>query len=99
MPEVFRQLEEIRARLEAHYKDMQDIEFTVQQGKLYMLQTRAGKRTAAASVRIAVEMVDDALITEVEAVARVEPKQLEQLLHTRLDPDAPRAVLTRGTPA
>jgi pyruvate,orthophosphate dikinase len=99
MPEVFGQLDDVRTLLETHYKDMQDIEFTVQQGKLYMLQTRAGKRTAAAAVRIAVEMVEEGLINHVEAINRVDPAQLEQLLHPRLDPDAPRNVLTRALPA
>ncbi len=99
MPEVFAQLEGVRGKLEVHYKDMQDIEFTVQQGKLYMLQTRSGKRTAAAAVRIAVEMARAGLITETQAINRVDPAQLEQLLHPRLDPDAPRNVLTRALPA
>ncbi|NNE84068.1 MAG: pyruvate, phosphate dikinase [Alphaproteobacteria bacterium] len=99
MPEVFGQLDDVRQLLEIHYKDMQDIEFTVQQGKLYMLQTRAGKRTAAAAVRIAVEMVEEGLINKVEAINRVDPGQLEQLLHPRLDPDAARNVLTRALPA
>ena len=99
MPEVFAELADVRQMLELHYKDMQDIEFTVQQGKLYMLQTRSGKRTAAAAVRIAVDMVDEGLITKVEAINRVDPAQLEQLLHPRLDPDAARNVLTRALPA
>jgi len=99
MPEVFGQLAEVRQTLEAHYKDMQDIEFTVQSGKLYMLQTRSGKRTAAAAVRIAVEMVDDGLISQSDAIMRVEAGQLDQLLHPRLDPDAPRNVLSKGLPA
>ncbi len=99
MPDVFGQLADVRETLEAHYKDMQDIEFTVQQNKLYMLQTRAGKRTAAAAIRIAVEMVSEGLISEEDAVTRVEASQLDQLLHPRLDPDAPRNVLSRGLPA
>ncbi|MDH3739737.1 MAG: pyruvate, phosphate dikinase, partial [Alphaproteobacteria bacterium] len=99
MPEVFTQLADVRQLLEVHYKDMQDIEFTVQQGKLYMLQTRSGKRTAAAAVRIAVEMVEAGLISQEDAVNRVDPAQLEQLLHPRLDPDAARNVLTRALPA
>jgi pyruvate,orthophosphate dikinase len=99
MPEVFGQLAEVRETLEAHYKDMQDIEFTVQGNKLYMLQTRSGKRTAAAAVRIAVEMVDDGLIRQSDAIMRVEAGQLDQLLHPRLDPDAPRNVLSKGLPA
>ncbi|MBT5944001.1 MAG: pyruvate, phosphate dikinase, partial [Rhodospirillaceae bacterium] len=93
------QLAEVRGTLEAHYKDMQDIEFTVQSNKLYMLQTRSGKRTAAAAVRIAVEMVDDGLISQSDAIMRVEAGQLDQLLHPRLDPDAPRNVLSKGLPA
>ncbi|MGB0573258.1 MAG: pyruvate, phosphate dikinase [Alphaproteobacteria bacterium] len=99
MPEVFGQLAEVRETLEAHYKDMQDIEFTVQSNKLYMLQTRSGKRTAAAAVRIAVEMVDDGLISQSDAIMRVEAGQLDQLLHPRLDPDAPRNILSKGLPA
>jgi pyruvate,orthophosphate dikinase len=99
MPVVFKQLCEVRQTLEAHYKDMQDIEFTVQQDKLYMLQTRAGKRTAAAAIRIAVEMVGDDLITQDKAIMRVEAIQLDQLLHPRLDPAATRNVLSRGLPA
>ena len=99
MPGVFAQLTDVRQLLEVHYKDMQDIEFTVQQGKLYMLQTRSGKRTAAAAIRIAVEMVGEGVITEVDAVNRVDPAPLEQLLHPRLDPDASRNVLTRALPA
>lgn len=99
MPVVFKQLAEVRETLEAHYKDMQDIEFTVQQDKLYMLQTRSGKRTAAAAIRIAVEMVKEDLISESDAVMRVEAGQLDQLLHPRLDPDAERSVLSRGLPA
>jgi pyruvate,orthophosphate dikinase len=99
MPEVFAQLAEVRETLEAHYKDMQDIEFTVQSNKLYMLQTRSGKRTAAAAVRIAVEMANDGLISQSDAILRVEAGQLDQLLHPRLDPDAPRQVLSKGLPA
>jgi pyruvate,orthophosphate dikinase len=99
MPDVFGQLDEVRRKLEAHYKDMQDIEFTVQQGTLYMLQTRSGKRTAEAAVRIAVEMHRDGLISETDAVMRDEPAQLDQLLHPRLDPAAERRVIARGLPA
>ncbi len=99
MPEVFAQLLDVFARLERHYRDMQDIEFTVQRGKLWMLQTRTGKRTAQAGVRIAVEMVGEGLIDEREAVLRVDPASLDQLLHPTLDPDAPRQVLARGLPA
>ncbi len=99
MPEVFQQLDEVRGLLEKHYRDMQDIEFTVQQGKLYMLQTRGGKRTAPAALRIAVEMVDEGLITREEAVQRIDPASLDQLLHPTLDPKAPRTTLARGLPA
>ncbi|MEE2981132.1 MAG: PEP/pyruvate-binding domain-containing protein, partial [Pseudomonadota bacterium] len=99
MPEVFGQLVEVFDRLELHYRDMQDIEFTVQGGKLWMLQTRNGKRTTAAGVRIAVEMAGEGLISEHEAVGRIDPASLDQLLHPTLDPRAPRRVLTRGLPA
>jgi len=99
MPEVFGQLMDVRARLETHYCDMQDIEFTVQQGTLYMLQTRAGKRTAAAALKIAVDMVDEGLIDERTAVTRIEPASLDQLLHPTLDPDADRKIIARGLPA
>ena len=95
MPEVFGQLDDIREKLEQHYKDMQDIEFTVQKGRLYMLQTRAGKRTTAAAIRIAVEMEKEGLIDKAQAVCRVEPAALDQLLHPRLDPDAGRDVIPR----
>ena len=99
MPEVFGQLNDVRLRLEKHYRDIQDIEFTVQRGTLYMLQTRAGKRTAPAALKIAVDFVNEGLITEAEAIKRVDPAALDQLLHPTLDPDAPRHVLTRGLPA
>ncbi len=99
MPEVFAELTAVFDRLEGHYRDMQDIEFTVQKGKLWMLQTRSGKRTAKASLRIAVEMVRDGILSEEEAVMRVDPKALDQLLHPTLDPGAKRDVLTKGLPA
>ena len=99
MPDVFAELCGVRAKLETHYRDMQDIEFTVQQNRLYMLQTRTGKRTAKAALRIACEMVDGGLITEAEAVARIDPDSLDQLLHPTLDPDAERDLLTRALPA
>ena len=99
MPEVFGQLDNVRAQLEAHYTDMQDLEFTVQQGKLYMLQTRSGKRTAAAALRMVVEMAEEGLITRDEALLRVDPIALDQLLHPTLDPDAEKTVLTQGLPA
>ena len=99
MPAVFKQLVEMREILEKHYKDMQDIEFTVQKGKLFILQTRNGKRTAAAAVRIAVEMVDEKLIDTNTAVLRVDAKSLDQLLHPMLDPNAQKRIIARGLPA
>ncbi|MCR9218997.1 MAG: pyruvate, phosphate dikinase [Alphaproteobacteria bacterium] len=99
MPEVFGQLDEVRRTLEAHYRDMQDIEFTVQKQKLWMLQTRSGKRTSQAAIKIACDMVDEGLIDEATAVMRVEPQSLDQILHPRLDPDAERKVIARGLPA
>jgi pyruvate, orthophosphate dikinase len=96
LPEAFDDLVETMRRLEEHYKDMQDIEFTVEDGKLYLLQTRSAKRTAAAALKAAVEMVDEGLITREEAVARIDPGQLDQLLHPRLDPDASYDVVARG---
>jgi pyruvate, orthophosphate dikinase len=99
MPNAYAELMEVRAKLENHYKDMQDIEFTVQQNKLYMLQTRNGKRTAAASLRMAVEMAHEGLIDKAEAVMRVNPSSLDQLLHPMLDPKAPRTLLGKGLPA
>ena len=99
MPEVFAQLNELRLKLETHFRDMQDIEFTVQKGELFMLQTRAGKRTAVAALKIAVDMVEEGLIDKDEALLRIDPKSLEQLLHPRLDPDAPRDVIAKGLPA
>jgi pyruvate,orthophosphate dikinase len=99
MPEVYEQFLAIAQRLETHYKDMQDLEFTVEKGKLYMLQTRNGKRTAQAAVKIAVEMANEGLIAPQEALLRVEPNQLNQLLHRRIDPDATMDVIARGLPA
>lgn len=101
MPEIYKQLIQIREKLEKHYRDMQDIEFTVQKGKLYMLQTRNGKRTGVASVRVAVEMVREGLITKEEALMRVDGNQINQLLHKRLDPIAKskNQILTKGLPA
>ncbi len=99
MPEVFRQLCDVRAKLEAHYKEMQDIEFTVQSGTLYMLQTRSGKRTAAAALKIATDMVEEGLIDEAEAVRRIDPAALDQLLHPTLDPKAERRIVAKGLPA
>ena len=99
LPAVYEDLVRVRTTLETHYKDMQDIEFTVQQQKLYMLQTRSGKRTAAASLRIAVEMAQAGLIDREEAVRRVNPASLDQLLHPTLDPKAPRTLISKGLPA
>ncbi len=99
MPVPYKELVEIYKKLEHHYKDMQDIEFTIQQGKLYMLQTRNGKRTAAAAVRIAVDMVEEGLIDKNTAVMRVAPEQLDQLLHPMFDPKAEKNVVATGLPA
>ncbi len=99
MPAAFAELLAVRETLERHYHDMQDIEFTVQQNKLYMLQTRNGKRTAAASLRIAVEMAEAGLISRDEAIKRVNPQALDQLLHPMLDPKAPRTAFSKGLPA
>ncbi|MBL25135.1 MAG: pyruvate, phosphate dikinase [Rhodospirillaceae bacterium] len=99
MPKVFGQLSGVRETLEQHYSDMQDIEFTVQQGKLYMLQTRSGKRTTAAALKIAVDMVDEGLIDTKTAISRIEPASLDQLLHPTLDPDAEKQIVARGLPA
>ncbi len=99
MPEIYAELERIYKLLENHYKDMQDIEFTIQEGKLYLLQTRTGKRTATAAVRIAVEMVEEGLIDKQTAVLRVEPEQLDQLLHPMIDPKAKYDVIATGLPA
>ena len=99
MPEVFGELVTIYQKLEAHYRDMQDIEFTVETGKLWMLQTRNGKRTAKASLKIAVDMVGEKLITKEEALLRIDPLSLDQLLHPTLDPKAKKQVIARGLPA
>jgi pyruvate,orthophosphate dikinase len=99
MPDVYKQLREFTTRLEQHYKDVQDFEFTIQDGKLYMLQTRSGKRTGPAAVRIAVDMVHEGLLTTREALLRVEPEQLNQLLHPVLDESKPLKVLATGLPA
>ncbi len=99
MPDVFVQLDDVRSRLEAHYRDMQDLEFTVQQGTLYMLQTRSGKRTAEAALRMAVEMAEENLISRDEALCRIDANALDQLLHPTLDPKAEKTCLTRGLPA
>lgn len=99
LPEVAQQLQDLANRLELHFRDMQDIEFTVQGGRLYLLQTRSGKRTTAAALKIAVDMAREGLITEAEAVLRIPPLSLDQLLHPTLDPKAERHVLTKGLPA
>ena len=99
MPQVYDELVEVCQRLERHFGDMQDIEFTVQEGTLYLLQTRNAKRTAPAAVRVAVEMVGEGLIDTREAVLRVEPEQIDQLLHPMIDPQAEVTVLARGLPA
>jgi len=99
MPAVFKQLCDVRLTLEKHYRDMQDIEFTVQQGRLYMLQTRTGKRTTAAALKIAVDMVGEKLITEQEALLRLDPQSLDQLLHPTLDPMAHKHIMAKGLPA
>ncbi len=99
MPEVYGELARVFDTLETHYRDMQDIEFTVERGKLWMLQTRSGKRTAKAALRIAVDMANEGLITREEAIRRVDPAALDQLLHPTLDPSAKRDVLAKGLPA
>ncbi|HDH58288.1 MAG TPA: pyruvate, phosphate dikinase, partial [Bacteroidetes bacterium] len=99
MPEAYQTLEGIYKKLESHYRDMQDIEFTIQDKRLWMLQTRVGKRTTAAAVKIAVDMVNEGLITKDEALLRIEPDSLDQLLHPMIDPKADLTVLTRGLPA
>ncbi len=99
MPAVYKQFDRIAKRLEKHYRDVQDLEFTVERGRLYMLQTRSAKRTAAAAVRIAVEMARERLITRQEAVQRVEPSHIDQLLHRRIDPAAHVEVIATGLAA
>ncbi len=99
MPELFAELRGIYERLEAHYRDMQDIEFTIQEGKLWMLQTRSGKRTTKAALKIAVDMAEEGLITRDEAILRIDPAQLDQLLHPMLDPNADKRILATGLPA
>ncbi len=99
MPEPYKALERIHHILEQHYRDMQDVEFTVEKGKLWMLQTRNGKRTAKAALRIAVDLANEGLITKEEAVMRVEPAALDQLLHPTIDPKAERHILASGLPA
>jgi pyruvate,orthophosphate dikinase len=98
-PDIYKELVAIRTRLEKHYRDMQDIEFTIQEGKLYILQTRGGKRTAHAAVRIAVEMEKEGLIDKKQALLRIQPDWLEQMLYPRLDPDSRAVALAQGLPA
>jgi pyruvate,orthophosphate dikinase len=99
MPKVYKQLQSITRNLEKRYKDVQDFEFTIQEGKLYLLQTRTGKRTTAAAVKIAVDMVNEGLITREEALMRIEPTQLDQLLHPMIDPSTSINVVTKGLAA
>src|SRR6185436_19447137 len=99
LPETYTELANVFNILETHYRDMQDIEFTVQQGKLWMLQTRSGKRTAKAALKIAVDMAEEGLITREEAIMRIDPAQLDQLLHPMLDPKADKQILASGLPA
>jgi pyruvate,orthophosphate dikinase len=99
MPQAYAELAAVFELLEKHYRDMQDIEFTVEKNKLWMLQTRSGKRTAKAALKMAVDMVGEGLIDEATAIARVDPMALDQLLHPTLDPQAPRDVLAKGLPA
>jgi pyruvate,orthophosphate dikinase len=99
LPEAFNELTRIYGLLERHYRDMQDLEFTVEQGKLWMLQTRSGKRTAKAALKIAVELANEGLITRKEAVTRIEPTALDQLLHPTIDPNVEREVIATGLPA
>jgi pyruvate,orthophosphate dikinase len=99
MPDVFAELERACTKLEAHFRDLQDIEFTVQEGKLFMLQTRSGKRSTQAALKIAVDMAEEGVISRDEAVLAIDPAQLDQVLHPTLDPDADRIVLAKGLPA
>ncbi|MGD8922344.1 MAG: pyruvate, phosphate dikinase [Candidatus Zixiibacteriota bacterium] len=99
MPDIYKQLEKITGKLEAHYRDVQDFEFTIQEGKLYMLQTRTGKRTVQAAIKIAVDMVKEKLITKEEAIMRIDPHQIDQLLHPTLDPAAKYEAVAKGLAA
>ena len=99
MPEAFAELTDVFDKLEAHYRDMQDVEFTIQDKRLWVLQTRAGKRTTPAALKVAVDMVSEGLITQDEAISRIDPAALDQLLHPSLDPDATREVIAKGLPA
>src|SRR5207248_2026350 len=99
MPDAFKELTRIYTLLEKHYRDMQDMEFTVEQGELWMLQTRSGKRTAKAALRIAVELANEGLISKKDAVSRIDPASLDQLLHPTIEPAAKRDVNATGLPA
>ena len=99
MPKLYQELQSVRGRLEKHYRDMQDIEFTIERGKLYLLQTRSGKRTAAAAIKIAADMVAEKIIDKKTAVMRVEPQSVDQLLHPRLDPKSDKVLFAKGLPA
>src|SRR5690606_21059467 len=99
MPDVFAQFLEVAKGLERHYRDMQDLEFTIERGNLWMLQTRSGKRTAKAALRIAVEMAEEGVISEDEAILRIDPAALDQLLHPTIDPHAERQLIGQGLPA
>jgi pyruvate, orthophosphate dikinase len=99
LPKAYKELVKVYQKLEKHYRDMQDIEFTIERGKLYMLQTRSGKRTAAAALKIAVDMVREGLIDRREAIMRIQPEQLDQLLHPGIDPKAQKKVIAKGLPA
>jgi pyruvate,orthophosphate dikinase len=99
MPNAFAELTTVYQKLEAHYKDMQDIEFTIEKNKLYILQTRNGKRTAAAGIKIAVDLVSEGILSKAEALMRVSPEDLNQLLHPRLDPKATKKIIAKGLPA
>ena len=99
MPEMYKQLNEVREKLEKHYKDMQDIEFTIQDGKLYLLQQRSGKRTAKAAVKIAVDLYNEGIVDKDKALTLVDAKSINQLLHPQIDPKAPKETMIRGLPA
>jgi pyruvate, orthophosphate dikinase len=99
MPKAYADLVEVYKKLEAHYKDMQDIEFTIENNQLYILQTRNGKRTAAAAIKIAVDLVKEGILSKDESLMRIKPDDLNQLLHPRLDPDAPKNIIAKGLPA
>ncbi len=99
LPETYQQFLDVSRKLETHYRDMQDIEFTIERGKLYLLQTRTGKRTAPAAVKVAVDMVENGIISKEEALLRVTPEQIEQLLHRQIDPAAELEILSKGLPA